>query len=236
MGQSKHILIVDDEPQVISLLRAILEAENFDVSAARDGDELRDALAERSFDLITLDLGVPGFSGVELARDLCRTTDTPVIVVSGRNDEFDRVIALELGVDDYIAKPFNTRELAARVRAVLRRAEGGRRTTLATPAPIVSFHRYTLNTQTRKLSDGSGGTQDLTVSECQLLEVLSENAGRTCTRDEITTRMKGHAWSPSDRSLDTLVSRVRRKIEVLPDQPTIIMSVRGVGYMMTVSH
>ena len=117
MGQSKHILIVDDEPQVISLLRAILEAENFDVSAARDGDELRDALAERSFDLITLDLGVPGFSGVELARDLCRTTDTPVIVVSGRNDEFDRVIALELGVDDYIGKPFNTRELAARPRA-----------------------------------------------------------------------------------------------------------------------
>ena len=127
MSDIKNILIVDDEPQMLGLLRAILEGQNFDVTEARDGEGLRQALAERPFDLITLDLGMPGYSGIDLARELSQSTATPFIVVSGRTDDYDRVLALELGADDYILKPFNTRELTARVRAVMRRAEGGRR-------------------------------------------------------------------------------------------------------------
>jgi two-component system OmpR family response regulator len=235
MGGTKRILIVDDEPQAVGLLRAILEGENFDVEQACDGAELRGALAHQSFDLITLDLGMPGFSGVELARELSQSTDTPFIVVSGRSAEFDRVLALEIGADDYIVKPFSTRELAARVRAVLRRAEGGRRSKSVAAASEIRFHCFALNTQNRKLRRPEGAVTVLTVAECRLLEMLVENSGRACTRDEITTRIKGHAWSPLDRSLDTLVARLRRKIEVHPDQPALLMSVRGVGYMMTAS-
>jgi DNA-binding response OmpR family regulator len=235
MGGARRILIVDDEPQAVGLLRTILESENFDVEQACDSDELRGALAHQTFDLITLDLGMPGYSGVELARELSQVTDTPFIVISGRSAEFDRVLALEIGADDYIVKPFSTRELAARVRAVLRRADGGRRLNLAAQQSEIRFHGYTLNTQSRKLRNPQGGLAALTVAECRLLEMLVQNCGRACTRDEMTSRIKGHAWSPMDRSLDTLVARLRRKIEPHPDRPALLMSVRGVGYMMTTS-
>ena len=235
MHASKRILIVDDEPQMLGLLRTILEAEDFDVVQACDGAEMRAALRDRSVDLITLDLGLPGTPGMELTRDLCLASDTPIIVVSGRNDAFDRVLALELGADDYIVKPFNNRELAARVRAVLRRSQGGRRHRgVADAGPgVLTFHHYTLNMQTRKLSGGSATAMTLTSAECRLIEVLVENAGKVCTRDELTWHIKGRSWSPLDRSLDTLVARLRRKIEAQPDRPELVMSVRGVGYMMT---
>ncbi len=233
MRDAKSILIVDDEPQMLGLLRAILESQNFDVTEARDGDGLRQALTGRSFDLITLDLGMPGYSGIDLARELSQSTTTPFIVVSGRSDDYDRVLALELGADDYISKPFNTRELTARVRAVMRRSGGGRRLEMTTAPAEIMFHDYALNTQTRKLKHRTGTLTALTVAECCLLEVLAVNAGKVCTRDEITLLTKGRAWSPTDRSLDTLVARLRRKIEVQPSEPAILMSVRGVGYMMT---
>ena len=234
MRETKRLLIVDDDPQIRGVLRAILETENYHVSEAGDGAEMLAVLAGQTFDLITLDLGLPGVSGIELAREVCLTTDIPVIVVSARNDEYDRVIALELGADDYIVKPFNGRELVARVRAVLRRASAQSRRQGHVPSAEMMFHSYHLNTQTRKLRHSDGETKDLTSAECKLLEVLIENAGRACTRDEITSRIKGRAWSPLDRSLDTLVARLRRKIEPDPDQPSLLMSVRGVGYMMTV--
>lgn len=220
---------------MLGLLRAILESQNFDVTEVRDGDGLRQALTGRSFDLITLDLGMPGYSGLDLARELSQSTVTPFIVVSGRNDDYDRVLALELGADDYISKPFNTRELTARVRAVMRRAGGGRRRESTSAPAEITFHDYTLNTQTRKLKHCTGTLTALTVAECCLVEVLAASVGKVCTRDEITLLTKGRAWSPTDRSLDTLVARLRRKIEVQPSEPAILMSVRGAGYMMTVS-
>ena len=235
MPASKRILIVDDEPQMLGLLRTILEAQDFHVTQVRDSAGLRHALAERPFDLITLDLGMPGYSGVELAQELCRSTTTPVIVVSGRCGEDDRGLALELGADDYISKPFSPRELTARVRAVMRRAAGGK-TRLTPPVQtILRFHNFILNTQTRRLENGSGVMTAMTVAECRLLEVLFAKAGNACTRNEIAIYVNGRAWEPTDRSLDTLVARLRRKIEAEPSQPAILMSVRGVGYMITCS-
>lgn len=223
MREAKRLLIVDDDPGVRSLMRAVFETENFEISEAASGRDMSAQLAAQSFDLITLDLGLPDVSGVELARNLCLSTDVPVIVVSGRAEHYDRIIALELGADDYIVKPFNTRELVARVRAVLRRsiANGKRH---APPNPVVAsdvmFHGHRLNVQTRRIRLSSGAVIDLTVAECKLLEVLVERAGHACTRDEITSRLKGRNWSPLDRSLDTLVARLRRKIEPDPDQPS----------------
>ncbi|NOT69732.1 MAG: response regulator transcription factor [Hyphomicrobium sp.] len=238
MREAKKILVVDDDPQVRDLLRDILEAEGYQVTPASGRAAMLQAIAGEVFDLITLDLGLAGVCGVELVRELCLSTETPVIIVSGRNDDYDRVVTLELGADDYILKPFNTRELSARVRAVLRRcAKATRRIAESriSAASVVTFHDYQLNTQTRKLSHISGAMVALTSAECRLLEVLIENSGRACTRDEITSRIKGRAWSPLDRSLDTLVARLRRKIEPDPGQPALLMSVRGIGYMMTVS-
>lgn len=237
MRETKRLLIVDDDPQILCILRDILETENYHVIQARDGREMQEALAAQPVDLITLDLGLPGISGIELARELCLSTDIPIIVVSARGEDYDRIVALELGADDYIVKPFNGRELVARVRAVLRRAGASSRRNRqahAMATAVLAFHNYQLNTQTRKLRRSDGGITELTTAECSLLEVLVENAGRACTRDEITSRIKGRAWSPLDRSLDTLVARLRRKIEPDPDQPSVLMSVRGVGYMMTV--
>ncbi len=241
MHDTKRLLIVDDDPQICELLRTILIAEHFNVAVARDGAEMLAALAHQSFDLVTLDLGLPGMSGIELAREVCFTTDIPLIVVSGRSDDYDRIISLEIGADDYIMKPFNCRELIARVRAVLRRCAGKSRRQGLSSLPASSafstemaFHNYRLNPQTRELRNSDGAMTGLTSAECKLLEVLIEHAGRACTRDEISARIKGRSWSPLDRSLDTLVARLRRKIEPVPGEPALLMSVRGVGYMMTV--
>jgi two-component system, OmpR family, response regulator len=238
MREAKRLLIIDADADMRALQRVVLESEGYHVTSASNGSEMAEALEQASFDLITLDPDLPGVSGLELARDLCLATNTPVIIVSTRGDDYDRIIALELGADDYIVKPYHARELAARVRAVLRRSakavqrQSEQRTAAAS---VISFHGYQLNTQTRKLSHVSGITTALTGSECRLLEVLIENIGRACTRDEITSRIKGRPWSPLDRSLDTLMARLRRKIEPDPVQPALLMSVRGIGYMMTVS-
>lgn len=237
VGQ-KRILIADQDRTVLDQLRAIFEAEGYHVTSVVDPMTMDQVVANGVFDLITLDLGLSGGSGLEMARELFQRTDTPVITVSSRDNEYDRVVALELGADDYIAKPFNDRELTARVRAVLRRSAKAVRHAnedRQAAASVIVFHDYRLNTQTRQLSHPCGVTTSLTSAECRLLEVLIENAGRACSRDEITSRMKGRTWSPLDRSLDTLVARLRRKIEPDPDQPALLMSVRGIGYMMTVA-
>jgi two-component system, OmpR family, response regulator len=238
MREAKRLLIVDADAQMRLAMQAMLEAEGYLVSVAADDNQMQQTLMERCFDLITLDLALPGTAGLRQVRDLCLATDTPVMVVTARADDYDRIIALEFGADDYVVKPFHPRELTARVGAVLRRsAKAMRRQSAArsVTASVIAFHDYQLNTQTRKLAHASGVTTALTVAECRLLEVLIQHSGQACTRDEITERIKGRRWSPLDRSLDTLVARLRRKIEPDPDQPALLMSVRGVGYMMTVS-
>jgi DNA-binding response OmpR family regulator len=234
---SGHILIVDDDPAVLSALREILELENYKVDEACNGDEMRLKLSKSTFDLVTLDIGLPGKSGLELAREIRQNSNIPIIVVSARSTDVDRIVGLEVGADDYIVKPFNIREVVARVRAVLRRsAEGGLTSSDVNRSSVLKFHGNRFNTQSRKLTLADGETAVLTSAEGSLLEFLFRNEGRVCSRDEITAALKGHEWSPFDRSLDTLIGRLRKKIEPEPDSPSLILSIRGIGYRLTASN
>ena len=203
-------------------------------SEAGNGSEMRRSISDNKIDLITLDIGLPGVSGIDLAREIRVNSNIPLIMVTALSDEIDRIVGLEVGADDYVVKPFNVREVLARVRAVLRRS----RSTHAGAAPsdeIFEFEGLTLNAQTRVLSNHEGKEIPLTSTEFSLLEFLLRNAGKPCSRDDITSHLKGYEWSPQDRSLDTLVARLRRKIEVDVHEPKLLRSVRGVGYIMTVS-
>lgn len=229
-----HVLVVDDDPAIRTALREILESSNFKVTEAGNGQEMHRLINEHKIDLITLDIGLPGVSGIDLAREIRVNSNIPLIMVTALADEIDRIVGLEVGADDYVVKPFNVREVLARVRAVLRRSR-------AAPAKasqadeIFEFEGLTLNAQTRVLSSADGNEIPLTSTEFSLLEFLLRNAGKPCSRDDITSHLKGYEWSPQDRSLDTLVARLRRKIEVDVHEPKLLRSVRGVGYIMTVS-
>jgi two-component system, OmpR family, response regulator len=231
-----RILVVEDDPDVASALRAVFERESFLVTEARNSQDMQNELAHGVFDLITLDIGLPGRSGLDLAREVRRSSETPIIVISARSTDTDKIVGLEVGADDYIAKPFNVLEVIARVRAVLRRTKDQVDSTSTNTGHPTTYYfgNYQFNTQNRKLIDSAGKVALLTSAEGDLLDLLLQNAGQTCSRDEITSKLKGHEWSPYDRSLDTLVARLRRKIEPDPENPTLVLSVRGIGYRFTV--
>lgn len=229
-----HVLIVDDDPAIRRALRDILESSDFRVSEAGNGSEMRRTINDNKIDLITLDIGLPGVSGIDLAREIRVNSNIPLIMVTALSDEVDRIVGLEVGADDYVVKPFNVREVLARVRAVLRRSRGASERT-SNSDEVFEFEGLTLNAQTRVLSNPQGKEIPLTSTEFSLLEFLLRNAGKPCSRDDITGHLKGYEWSPQDRSLDTLVARLRRKIEVDVHEPKLLRSVRGVGYIMTVS-
>lgn len=232
--ETGHVLIVDDDPAIRGALREILESSNFRVSEAGNGSEMRRSINDNKIDLITLDIGLPGVSGIDLAREIRVNSNIPLIMVTALSDEIDRIVGLEVGADDYVVKPFNVREVLARVRAVLRRSRSTPARSAGTDE-IFEFEGLTLNAQTRVLSNPEGREIPLTSTEFSLLEFLLRNAGKPCSRDDITGHLKGYEWSPQDRSLDTLVARLRRKIEVDVHEPKLLRSVRGVGYIMTVS-
>jgi two-component system OmpR family response regulator len=226
-----HILVVDDDPKVRTLLRRCLEGEGFAVSEAKSGKEMWAWLNRAPVSLITLDLGLGSENGLDLARDVRRAHNVPIIMLTGRGDAIDRVVGLEVGADDYLAKPFELRELVARIRAVLRR-------TTATPEGMSAGRRYAfegwvLDISRRSLTGQDGKDYDLTTSEFNLLEAFVKRPHRALSRDEIMDLLKGQDWSPTDRSIDNLVARVRKKIEADPDHPTLIKTVRGVGYTFT---
>jgi len=231
MGNSEHILVLDDEPKVRTLLRRCLEGEGFVVSEAKDGAEMRLRLERDAVSLITLDLSLGKENGLDLAREIRKACNIPIIMLTGKGDTIDRVVGLELGADDYLAKPFELRELVARVRAVLRRVQP------AEPA-IVSGQRYAFagwifDVDQRRLQRNDGEDQELTTSEFNLLEAFVKRPHRVLSRNDIMDLLKGHDWSPLDRSIDNLVARLRKKVERDPDRPTLIKTVRGVGYTFT---
>lgn len=233
--QPKRILVVDDEEPVRLLLRECFELDGYQVVEASDGRALAERLAEAPVQLITLDLNLGGESGLELARQIRATCNVPIVMITGKGDTIDRVVGLELGADDYITKPFHLREVLARVRAVLRRYE-------ATPVPPAAadpvmaserfaFDGWTLNIARRELKSTTGDALPLTTAEFNMLDMFVRRPSRVLSRDNIMDLLKGHEWSPLDRSIDSLVVRVRRKIEANPDAPALIKSVRGVGYV-----
>jgi two-component system, OmpR family, response regulator len=226
-----HILVVDDDPKVRTLLRRCLEGEGFVVSDAKDGAELHTCLQRQQISLITLDLNLGKENGLDLARDIRKQRNIPIIMLTGKGDAIDRVVGLEVGADDYLAKPFELRELLARIRAVLRRV------TPTEPAAATgqryAFEGWVLDISRRSLKRDSGDDQDLTTSEFNLLEAFVKRPHRVLSRDDIMDLLKGHDWSPLDRSIDNLVARLRKKVERDPDRPALIKTVRGAGYTFT---
>jgi DNA-binding response OmpR family regulator len=237
MGNANtRILVVDDEAEIRVLLRKCFEREGFEVSEAKDGTELRARFEQRPPSLITLDLTLGGDDGLELAREVRAKCNVPIIMITGKGDTIDRVVGLELGADDYITKPFQLREVVARVRAVLRRYGAPEQT--ATPQASPGHERYgfdsmVLDLTSRELSGSAGKPHELTTAEFNLLEIFVKRPHRVLSRDNIMDLLKGHDWSPADRSIDALVGRLRKKVEPDPERPRLIKTVRGVGYAFT---
>lgn len=230
-----NILIVDDEPEVRAVLRDFFELEGYHVIEACNGAEMRASLDKDRISLVTLDINLPDRDGFALAREIRATHNIPIVMISGKQDPVDRIVGLELGADDYISKPFHLREVLARVRAVLRRYNAEEN---ASPAGSngarddrIAFDGMTLSRGRRELSDSKGRVIELTAAEFNLLDLFLKRPSRVMSRDDIMDQLKGHDWSPFDRSIDTLVARLRKKIEAEPDQPKVIKTVRGVGYV-----
>ena len=226
-----HILVVDDDPKVRTLLRRCLEGEGFAVSEAKDGKEMQACLERRPVSLITLDLNLGGENGLDLAREIRKERAIPIIMLTGKGDAIDRVVGLEVGADDYLAKPFELRELLARIRAVLRRVTPNH--IGASAGQRYAFEGWLLDVGRRNVQAAGGGDVELTTSEFNLLALFAQRPHRVLSRDDIMDLLKGQGWSPVDRSIDNLIARLRKKIENDPDRPRLIKTVRGVGYTFT---
>jgi two-component system OmpR family response regulator len=228
-----HVLAVDDDPVIRNLISEYLADNDLRVTVAADGNEMTAALAEYAIDLVVLDLRMPGEDGMSIARRLRERSSLPIIVVSGRLDEADRVMALELGADDYLTKPFSPRELLARIRTVLRR-------TAAAPQPPTGrqadarayrFAGWELNIGTRRLSSPDGKRVELTNGEFSLLEAFCAAPQRVLSREQLLDLSRLHNAEVYDRSIDVQILRLRRKIETDPSQPEYIKTERGAGYV-----
>ena len=226
--QAPHVLIVEDDPEVVALVAHYLRGQGLVVSDVCSGAALLDALARSRIDVVLLDLGLPGEDGLAILREMRTRWNGPVIIVSGRGEPVERVVGLELGADDYVAKPFDFRELLARIRSVLRRAEPH--------APqagtnMLRFAAMTFDRDARRLVRDDGAEVPLSSGEFDLLSILSGKPGHVFTRDALMNQLHGHEAGPFDRAIDVQVGRLRRKLGDDPDHPRIIQSVRGAGYV-----
>ncbi|MGE0221688.1 MAG: response regulator [Acetobacteraceae bacterium] len=232
MDQLPHILVVDDDREIRDLLGRFLEQHRLRVTTVRDGKEMRRAWVNGHYLLVVLDLMLPGESGLDLARWLRTQSDVPIVMLTAMGDETDRIIGLELGADDYLPKPFNPRELLARIRAVLRRAgdQGENRRDEAVDA--YRFAGWTVEVARRRLLNEQGVEVMLTGGEFDLLIALVERANRVLTRDMLLDLLRGRQAGPYDRAIDVAVSRLRRKLEDDGRNSQLIKTVRGGGYVL----
>jgi len=235
MDRSAHILVVDDDKEIRSLLSKFLAKNGLRVSVAADGREMRRVLDEAKIDLIVLDLMLPGDSGLTLCGQLRATTTIPILMLTAVAEDTDRIIGLEMGADDYLAKPFNPRELLARIRAILRRAEDRPAAPPSGEAEVaLVFDGWTIQPGRRQLLDPSGRAVELTGGEFDLLVALAERPQRVLSRDRLLDLTKGRAASLFDRSVDVQIGRLRRKLEnASAGAGALIATVRGGGYMLT---
>ncbi len=232
MDSSPHILIVDDDREIRDLLSRFLERNGLRVSVARDEREMQKVLQGAAIDLVVLDAMLPGKNGFTICRELRAAGNLPIIMLTAAGEETDRIVGLEMGADDYVAKPFNPRELLARMRAVLRRAaEPGR--AIEAPRGALGFAGWTLDVARRQLLSPEGALVTLSTGEFDLLLAFAEHPQRVLSRDQLLDIARGRGPAPFDRSIDVQVSRLRRKIEVDPRAPEIIATVRGGGYVFT---
>jgi two-component system OmpR family response regulator len=231
MTQAPHILIVDDHREIRDLVSRALLKEGFRVSAAGDGKAMRALLQDNRIDLVLLDLMLPGESGLALCRELRSQSDLPIIMLTAKGEEVDRVIGLELGADDYLTKPFGMRELIARIGAVLRRSKAMMADLGPEKAKRYAFEGWTINTDARELLREDGVRVPLSTGEYDLLMAMVLRPQRVLTRESLLDLARGRAAGAYDRSIDTQVSRLRKKIELDPTEPRIIQTVWGGGYM-----
>ena len=232
MSASPHVLVVDDEAEITEVLRRYLSTQGYRVSTADGGEAMRRIMATTAVDLVLLDLGLPGEDGLTLMRSLREHSSVAVIVVTGRGEPVDRIVGLEVGADDYITKPFDLRELGARVRSVLRRTlERPGASQAEARSDVVRFAGWTLHLRARRLESPGGKPVELTTGEFDLLAALVKVPGRVLSRDELLEATRNREAGPFDRTIDVQVGRLRRKIEADPQHPEIIKSVRGAGYL-----
>ena len=220
----QKLLLVDDDPELQELIAAFLEKQGYDVVAVGDGRAMDHALSHEDVDLLILDLMLPGEDGLSIAKRLKRNTNTPIIIVSAQGEDVDRIVGLEVGADDYMAKPFNPRELLARVRAVLRRA------TNASSTEVAEFGDFRVDLNARQLTK-AGRAVPLTSGEFDLLDIFVRYPNRVLDRDRLLDLLTGAERSPFDRSIDVRITRLRSKIENNASAPVFIRTVWGKGYM-----
>ncbi len=236
MTAAPHILVVDDDPRIRRMLKTYLEDEGFRVAEAEDGAAMRRHMRGQHFDLVLLDLVIPGDDGLSLMQEIRRGSDVPIIMITGKGDPIDRVVGLEAGADDYITKPFHLREVLARLRSVLRRAAANHAKAKTTaeaeePGQVFSFDGWQFDLTSRELRSPDGSEVPLTSGEFDLLAVFVTHPNRPLNRDQLMDMARDRDWTPFDRSIDTQVGRLRKKIERDPKRPALIKTVRGVGYV-----
>jgi two-component system phosphate regulon response regulator OmpR len=228
--EGKHIIVVDDDPEILDAVGEYLTLRRFRVSLAGDGTELHRIMQRDPADLVLLDVGLPGTDGIQLTRQVKSQFACGIIMVTGHGDPEDRVLGLEMGADDYVIKPFNFRELLARINSVLRRvqANGGNQQ----DSNVVQFGKWQFNTSSRSLQGDDGTVPDLSAGELDILAVLAENANTAVSRHTLLEESSHRDWNPLDRSIDVRITRLRKKLEPNPARPEYIRTARNVGYIL----
>lgn len=233
-----HVLVVDDEPEIRELLADLLSSHGFQPLLAADGQQMREQFATNKVDLLLLDLRLRNEDGMDLARSVHSEYDLPILMLTGKGDETDRILGLELAADDFMMKPFNNRELIARIRALLRRTKSTHesqqdpiRSAVGGAADQLSFDGWTLNLSARTLTRPDGSLEQLTFAEFSLLEVLVRAPNRVHSREQLLEASRGIETDVFDRTIDVLILRLRRKIEPDPRHPSYIQTERGLGYI-----
>lgn len=234
MADSAHILLVEDDTFVQKALRLYLECEGYRISTCDNGSDMHALMAKDPADLAIMDLKLPNDDGFDLTKQLREKYAVGIIILTSKDDAIDRVVGLEIGADDYVTKPWDERELLARIRSVMRRVTERRKASsvpLDSEQRLVSFNGWVLNLDSRELKNPDGEKIELTSGEFSLLNEFIEKAGRVLSRDHLLSAIYSRDWEPFDRSIDVLVTRLRRKVEQDSRHPEIIKTVRGTGYM-----
>ncbi|MEN3151185.1 response regulator [Neorhizobium sp. IRAMC:178] len=233
-ASAANILVVDDDPRIRQMLMRYFEGEGYVVTTASDGQEMRAQLKRQEIDIILLDLSLPGGQdGFDLAREIRMQSDIPIMMLTGRDDVIDRILGIEIGADDYIAKPFHLREVHARLKSILRRRQPAQPKQEESEEKVVRFEGWTLNLSRRQLLSGEDGEVELTTGEFEMLAAFVQHAGRVLTRDFLMDATRGRQLDAFDRTIDAQIVRLRRKIEADAKHPQLIKAVRGVGYIFT---
>jgi two-component system OmpR family response regulator len=228
-----NILVVEDDRETRSLIAKYLRTNACHVTTASDGCEMARAMIDRRVDLLILDVMLPGEDGLSLCRKVRAQSQTPIIMLTARGEDVDRILGLEMGADDYLAKPFNPRELLARINAVLRRQAAAYNASAVEGATVLAFAGWRIDVRLRELRNPDGARVAMTSAEFDLLRTFCERPGRVLSRDSLLDLTQGRNAGSFERSIDVLVSRIRRKIEPDPQEATMIKTVRSGGYMFT---